>query len=210
MLRSTLKKLSGSHCLEDLTREERRAMWPPAKPLQDAHLRHCRLLPDRYVMLNHLPSEAVCAEIGIWECEYSQYIWNVTRPRHLHLIDVDATATATAEGLFADEIADQRVSVHLGNSPDVLASLPANHFDWVYVDGDHSYEGAKRDLEASHRVIKSGGLIAVNDYIYFESSGFSKYGVVEAVNEFCIDFNYEWVYFALHGRLYNDVVLKQR
>ena len=32
--KKVLRKLSGLGCLEDLTVEQRRAMWPPAKPLR--------------------------------------------------------------------------------------------------------------------------------------------------------------------------------
>jgi spermidine synthase len=204
-----IRKLSGLSCLEDLTVEQRRAMWPPAIPLEGKHLRNCRLIENRDMMLEHMPKHATCAEVGIWRCDYSEKILNSTKPAKLHLIDIDPASIEWANERFGQEIDSGTVAVHLGNSPEVITSMPNDYFDWVYIDGDHSYEGAKRDLEATLPKLKPDGMVALNDYVYFEPSGFSKYGVIEAVNEFCIDHDFEFAYFALHGRMYNDVVLRR-
>ena len=36
--------------------------------------------------------------------------------------------------------------------------------DWIYIDGDHSYEGAYYDFEKALKYVKKGGLIIGDDY----------------------------------------------
>ena len=36
--------------------------------------------------------------------------------------------------------------------------------DWIYIDGDHSYEGAYYDFEKALKYVKKGGLILGDDY----------------------------------------------
>jgi len=52
-----------------------------------------------------------------------------------------------------------------GFSPDILYRLPSGvFFDMVYIDGDHSYEGAKADICGTWKHVKVGGWIAGHDY----------------------------------------------
>ncbi|MBD2578405.1 class I SAM-dependent methyltransferase [Oscillatoria sp. FACHB-1406] len=208
-VRSFIRKITGCSSLEDLSAEERRSMWPGAKTLADEHICNCRLLENRYKMLEQMPKNGVCAEIGIMHCTFSEKILEVTQPKKLYLVDLDPDAIALAREKFAAEIESGQVEVYLGNSPEIIRSWEDNSLDWIYIDGDHSYGGAKRDLEASREKMKPEGLIALNDYIYFSTSDFGKYGVVEAVNEFCVQHGYELVYMALQERMYNDVVLRK-
>ena len=60
-------------------------------------------------------------------------------------------------------------------------SLEDDYLDWVYVDGDHTFEGCYRDLVNSLRVVKESGLIICDDYT-FNTHG--KSGVTKAVNKF--------------------------
>ena len=53
--------------------------------------------------------------------------------------------------------------------------------DWVYVDGNHSYEFVLSDLENGLKYTKSGGLIAGDDFDAPE--------VKQAVVDFCIKHN---------------------
>lgn len=60
--------------------------------------------------------------------------------------------------------------------------------DWIYIDGDHSYEGCLRDLENALKIVKPGGLILGDDYgwppLKPGVNKWAKAGVTKAVNEF--------------------------
>ncbi len=58
-----------------------------------------------------------------------------------------------------------RASIIRGSSRDVVPTL-VHKYDVIYVDGDHSYEGAKKDLELSLEVLAEGGKIIVDDLQY--------------------------------------------
>lgn len=189
--------------------ESLRRRWPEAPKLADHHISNCKFTTDRIRMLDQIPKGGVCAELGIWKCEFSREILRILEPEKLHLIDISPESIEIAKEKFPDEISKRRIEVHKGDSSKILLSMEDNSFDWIYIDGDHTYTGVKKDLDAAHLKIKSEGLISLNDYIYFGSSDMTKYGVIEAVNEFCINYNYEIIHLALQGRMYNDVTLRR-
>jgi Methyltransferase domain len=129
---------------------------------------NCQLLVNRYVLLERMPKNAVCAEIGILECDYSESIVRGTGPAQLHLIDINPQWTKVARKRFKSEIAANPVCVHERDSVAVISSMPDRYFDWVYIDGDHTHAGAKRDLDAILPKVKEGGLIALNDHAFLE------------------------------------------
>ena len=189
--------------------ERRREIWPFAEKLTSRHIKNCKLVEDRIKMLDFIPKGGVCAEIGILKGDYSRYILDIVKPQKLYLIDIDPKSIKVARKRFEDEIEQNLVQVHKKDSSDYLSSMPNETFDWIYIDGDHSYEGVKRDLEAAHTKLKPDGLISLNDYIFFGSSDLTKYGIIEATNEFCLTYDYELIHFALHGRMYNDVTIRR-
>lgn len=73
-----------------------------------------------------------------------------------------------------------RIEWVLGDSVEIAFKIPDN-LDFVYIDGDHSYEGVKRDMEAYWPKIRSGGVLCGHDY---NPRWKSLVGIIRAVDEF--------------------------
>jgi predicted O-methyltransferase YrrM len=179
----------------------------PARQLRTEHLRNCVVLPNRIVLLEYLPHGGRVAEIGTGRGDFAREILRVANPRELHLIDhvVQPQAREMAE----DPSFEGRVHVHKADSAEALESFPNAFFDWIYVDAQHTYEGVKRDIAAAKTKVKSGGYLVFNDYIMWSYFEMQPYGVVPAVNEFCIEHVWAFVYFTLPEHMYCDVAIRK-
>jgi predicted O-methyltransferase YrrM len=47
----------------------------------------------------------------------------------------------------------------------VKTILSGRPIDMLFIDGDHSYEGAKKDFQRYHSLVRDGGLIALHDIV---------------------------------------------
>jgi lipopolysaccharide biosynthesis glycosyltransferase len=79
------------------------------------------------------------------------------------------------------------VNLHKSDSSTYLKSKMDDYYDIIYIDGDHTYEGCKRDLIEAFKKIKHGGYIMGHDYEMNMNKAkmYWKCGVNQAVNEFC-------------------------
>jgi hypothetical protein len=161
------------------------------------------LAKSRYRLVKMLPQHAVGAEVGVWKGDFSASLLRFTQPNRLHLIDpwifqadlpmawygglaagsqVEMDAISESVRLrFATEIGQGTVEVHQATSTDALARIDDSSLDWIYIDGNHLYEGVRDDLVAALPKIRPGGLIACDDY---GSPGWWEDGVRKAVDEF--------------------------
>ena len=62
--------------------------------------------------------------------------------------------------------------------------FPHVHFDFVYIDADHSEKGAYQDIELWYKKVRQGGILAGHDYIDTKSRNGVEFGVVRAVQRF--------------------------
>lgn len=48
---------------------------------------------------------------------------------------------------------------------EIKAILDGKEIDFLFIDGDHTYEGVKRDFEIYSTLVKDGGIIALHDIV---------------------------------------------
>ena len=90
-----------------------------------------------------------------------------------------------------------------------MSKFKNNYFDWIYIDTSHAYEQTKKELEISRLKIKRGGIISGHDYSQGNVNKALNYGVVSAVNEFCIKHNWEIIYLTLESHGFFSFALKK-
>lgn len=147
-----------------------------------------------------MPPRSVGAEIGVWRGDFSAQILAVVRPRVLHLIDPWHAATdpelagvlydrpqAQMDAIhdrvrerFAPEIATGTVVIHRATSTVAAAALLPDGLDWVYIDGDHTYDGVRADIDCYAAKVGPGGFVCGDDYVV---GGRFASGVKRAVDE---------------------------
>jgi hypothetical protein len=184
------------------------ARLPVYPMLGDEHVRNCQVLSSRERIIQKMKKGGHVAEIGVQEGVFSRFILEDNHPAKLHLFDIDLRRFDIA-GRFARQIEAGQVVLHEGDSSVEVAKLPDRYFDFIYVDGDHSYEGVRRDIAASRSKIKDDGYLVFNDYTFWSPAECMMYGVVQAVNELCLAEGWELRYFALACYMYCDVALQR-
>jgi len=151
---------------------------------------------SRIFLLQKMPKNSICAEIGVNRGNFSKLILKIVKPKKLYLIDpwkhfsgkkpeneatMDENFNKTLKRV-KNEIESGQVIIKKKSSLDVLSKFENNFFDWIYVDGDHRYEFVKKDLELCYSKIKKNGFIAGDDYNH--QWGPKKIQVAKAVDEF--------------------------
>lgn len=85
-------------------------------------------------------------------------------PAPLYSLDVDPVAQrAAAEAAARHGVAD-RITYVRGSAAALFAAMPGLRPGTVFVDGDHSLEGTRRDLDALRARVPAGALLLMHDY----------------------------------------------
>jgi hypothetical protein len=168
------------------------------------HVRELVKSDPRAVILGSLPKDSVGVEVGVWEGDMSAKLLQKVRPKKLLLVDPWKFDPRFADSLFggaaaksqldmdavwqkvckrfATEIAQGVVSVHRYSSVEFAESIAAGAVDWVYIDGNHTYEFVLEDLRSWYPKVRPGGLVVGDDYD--RPDAWWDDGVTKAVTEF--------------------------
>ena len=147
-----------------------------------------------------MPKNAIVAELGIDTGDFSKKIMTITNPKKLYLIDIWKTNRYNRNKMdyvkkrFENDINLKRISVIRGKSEEELEKFDNNFFDWIYIDTTHSYLQTIKELNICRLKVKNNGIIAGHDYSKGNINKGLPYGVVLAVNEFCLKYNWEFLY----------------
>ena len=175
----------------------------PRLDLEEKHIRNLKMVKNRESLLELLPKKAVSAEIGVDVGDFSQKILEKTNPEKLYLIDVWDTPRYNISKKekvikrFNKEIMNNQVEVRIGYSTEILEQFSNNYFHWLYIDTDHTYLTTKKELEIASKKVIDGGIICGHDYSMGNWVKGYKYGVIEAVHEFCVQYNWEILYLTI-------------
>ena len=194
---------------EKLTAYRKGARKPPtflrdhiAPVMRDDAFAECRVFSNRFRMMSELAKGKIGAEIGVQEGNFSRFMLDKLDLDTLHLFDM------TKKALRQDVEDDPRTLFHKGDSSGNLATLPDAHFDWIYIDGDHRYAGARKDAIVALDKCKPGGMLFFNDYTPWSTGEAMPYGVIPVVNEL-VNSGLDMMAVALTRNGYFDVALRR-
>lgn len=158
-----------------------------------------------------------CLEIGSFEGESACWLLkNILTNQESHLTCIDPWKDELpyqnnyrekihlAKDLFDENTKEfKNLTTIQGYSHIELRKLPLEHFDFIYVDGSHKHTDCLEDMILSWRLLKSGGIMAIDDYLWDNESvviGGVVKGPKLAINTFislwdCEIIDKDWVVF---------------
>lgn len=140
----------------------------------------------------------VGVEVGVLSGGNARQIMSTWQGQLLHLVDpwekVDPKIYRETQGWPVDECYKEcqklaaeypgRIMLHKAYSPDITVDFWDDTLDWVYLDGNHSYEAVSSDIRAWWPKVKSGGLLCGHDF-YREHTDGKCCDVEPAVLDWC-------------------------
>ncbi len=216
------RSLFGSFTREQVLR--RHEMLAPPSKLQDSFFGDAKLYPNRISAIKGLPiAPKSILEIGTLAGDFAEYLIDIWQPEELCLIDF----FNSDDHIFHSPRFDSNSHFdYVKNRFSVLNNLTLlkgeshlelqllldqkRKFDFIYIDAGHTYADVSRDLKLASKLLNSGGIIGMNDYIMTDYYYDTVYGVVQATNEFLNNSsNYTIIGYALNDNLFSDIYLKK-
>lgn len=209
----------------DFERRKMDRLMAEAGEINPELLLESRVLTNRECVLPLLAQGMVAAEVGVACGGFSEKILQICKPRSFYAIDIFDDTTVGFWGstefrdnnmthyeYYADKfrkyIDDGILNMERGLSVEVLKRFPDDFFDYLYLDAGHDYNNVHEDIKEVTRVVKEGGVIQFNDYIYYSYGENMYYGVMQAVNEMVNQTQSKVMYYCLSYNGYDDIVVR--
>jgi predicted O-methyltransferase YrrM len=106
-------------------------------------------------------------EIGVFEGETTQHLIKAL-PKGGQYVGIDINDYRTDLTRAAMSTGGKSIDFILGNSLEELNNLPKNHFDLIFVDGDHSFEHVLPEFKLVEKLVARGGVIVYHDTIHLD------------------------------------------
>jgi hypothetical protein len=135
-------------------------------------------------VLKYIKKGSICAEIGVWEGEFSKLILD-KEPSELHLIDPwkympefgdrcygkrQGTNQEKLDKIYNNVLSkfsnNSAVTIHRFSSTEAATKLPEKHFDFIYIDANHNFEYVLADIVSYLPKLKDDGIMIGDDYIF--------------------------------------------
>lgn len=188
----------------------------PKVQLKYNNIARCQLVENREEFLKRFSHEAnnwKMAEIGVFNGDFSEQILKMCNPQKLYLIDLWGSGYEEkylkVKEKFVNESESGTVEILRGLSTERLKEFDDGELDWVYIDTVHDYETTKMELELCDKKIVKGGYLCGHDYTKHDVYCRTDYGVYDAVNEFAVSYNYEFVYLTAEWHGLQSFALKR-
>jgi hypothetical protein len=160
-------------------------------------------------ILKLFPKGGVVAEIGVAKGDFSVEILKWMEPKKFTLIDpweeqakadyrTDSSNVHQHEfdrryndvlARFQAERASGVVEVKRAYSTVCASEFPYEHFDFVYIDGDHTYGAVLADLRTYYPRLGRDGFLAGHDFANHLLASYANFGVIDAVCDFVRESN---------------------
>ena len=116
------------------------------------------------------------AEIGVERGHYSKTLLKPNPNLTLHLVDAwkayrgyrDHVTQSKMDGFYEEaqeRLRDYPVVFHRGFSMDVVQRFSPGQLDFVYIDGNHSFDWVMLDIIEWSKKVRSGGIVSGHDFI---------------------------------------------
>jgi hypothetical protein len=159
---------------------------------------------NRTDLLKILPKESTIAEIGVARADFSAEVLHFVEPKKYYLIDPWEEQLATnyrtdasnmpqeafdktfleVQAKMQEHIDTGVVELRRSYSTKCAAEFPHSFFDFVYIDGNHTYDAVMADLRAYYPRVKDSGFLAGHDLANHLLAAYANFGVIEAVRDF--------------------------